>query len=290
MNPVRSACIMEILDPNPCTVLTVTTSNRANRIFYVICIFISIYATGCVSLTPRVQRISDEQNICFDSASISLLQKKYENLKTLKGTALVKIAFKLVPAGSKQGDGRDAAGRAVIIVKRPDQFRLEVLGPFNQTIFLITYNKKNVSLFSFQENKVYRDYPLPADASLFPQYLSGLPAAGAGSRGINNFQQTLPHGRCVYTNSGDEQILINDEGNIEEIILSGAKDDIYPIKVSMDSYKEIDGFNFPFVISLNNKKANILIRYDHIELNQDISDDLFNLPEKREMEYMPPVP
>lgn len=262
---------MEILDSNPCTVLTVTTSNRANRIFYVICIFISIYATGCVSLTPRVQRISDEQNICFDSASISLLQKKYENLKTLKGTALVKIASK---------DNRDMAGRAVIIVKRPDQFRLEVLGPFNQTIFLITYNKKNVSLFSFQENKVYRDYPLPADASLLPQYLSGLPAAGAGSRGINNFQQTLPHGRCVYTNSGDEQILINDEGNIEEIILSGAKDDIYPIKVSMDSYKEIDGFNFPFVISLNNKKANILIRYDHIELNQDISDDLFNLPEK----------
>lgn len=121
------------------------------------------------------------------------------------------------------------------------------------------------------------DYPLPVEASLFPQYLSGLPAAGVRSR-ENNLQQTLSHGRCVYTNSGDEQILINHEGNIEEIILPGAKGDIYPIKVSMDSYKETDGFNFPFVISLNNKKANILVRYDHIELNHDISDDLFNLP------------
>ena len=259
-----------------------------------------VFFAGCASLPPPAPpfskggeeggKISDEQNICFDPASISSLQKKYESLKTLKGTALVKIASKLVPADSKQGDNRDMAGRAVIIVKRPDQFRLEILGPFNQTVFLITYNKKNVSLFSFQENKVYRDYPLPVEASLFPQYLSGLPAAWVGSREINNLRQTLSNGRCVYTNSGDEQILINHEGNILEITLPGVRGDIYPIKVSMDSYKEIDGFNFPFAISLNNKKANILIRYDHIELNHDIPDDLFNLPEKREVGDMPSLP
>lgn len=151
MNPVRSTGIVEIFASNPCTVKTVPTSNRANRIFYITCcIFIGIYTTGCVSLTPPIppfdkggagggQRISDEQNICLDPASISLLQKKYENLKTLKGAALVKIAFK---------DDRDIAGRAVIIVKRPDQFRLEILGPFNQTVFLITYNKKKcISIF-----------------------------------------------------------------------------------------------------------------------------------------------
>ena len=259
-----------------------------------------VFVAGCASLPPAaptlakdeagVGKISDKLDACLDTASIFLLQKKYENIKTLKGTALVKIVSKLVPAGSKQGDNRDMAGRAVIIIKRPDQFQLEILGPFNQTIFLITYNKKNVSLFSFQENKVYRDYPLPVEASLFPQYLSGLPAAGVGNREINNLHPIPSHGRCVYTNSGDEQILINHEGNIEEITLPGTRGDIYPIKVSMDSYKEIDGFNFPFAISLNNKKADILIRYDHIELNQDIPDDLFNLPEKREVEDMPSLP
>ena len=271
--------------------------SKQQLLFTVYCL---VLVAGCASFPSAVPplakeemgggKISNEQDACFDTAFISLLQKKYENLKTLKGTALVKIASKLVPAGSKQGDNRDMAGRAVIIVKRPDQFRLEILGPFNQTVFLITYNKKNVSLFSFQENKVYRDYPLPVEASLFPQYLSGLPAAWVGSREINNLRQTLSNGRCVYTNSGDEQILINHEGNILEITLPGARADIYPIKVSMNSYKEIDGFNFPFEISLNNKKADILIRYDHIELNHDIPDDLFNLPEKREVGDMPSLP
>ena len=250
-----------------------------------------VFFAGCASLPPAAPTLakdeagggktSDELDACFDTASISLLQKKYENIKTLKGTALLKIVSK---------DNKDMVGRAAIIIKRPDQFRMEILGPFNQTVFLITYNKKSVSLFSFQENKVYRDYPLPVEASLFPQYLSGLPAAGVGNLEIDNMHPILSHGRCVYTNSGDERILLNREGNILEIALSGATDDIYPIKVSMNSYKEIDGFNFPFEISLNNKKADIIIKYDHIEINHDILDDLFNLPDKREIEDISAAP
>lgn len=232
-----------------------------------------LFFTGCASLTPLVPpfakggaKISDEQNVCPDPAIIASLQKKSEILQTLKGSAQIKATFK---------DGREITGRAAVIVKRPDRFRLEIAGPFNQTAFIITYNGKNLSLFSFQENKLYTDYPLPVEASRLPQYLLGLPSSknsGQEAGGIN---------------SGDEQVLINRECNIKEIALSGVKDDVRLIdphtkdfgagvKVSMDSYEEIDGFNFPFTISINNKGADIFIRYDHIELNRHISDDLFN--------------
>ncbi|MBI5875279.1 MAG: DUF2092 domain-containing protein [Deltaproteobacteria bacterium] len=211
-----------------------------------------LFFTGCASFSPPLvtegNKISGEQNVCPDPAISALLQKKSENLQTLKGSAQIKTVLK---------DGREIAGRAAIIVKRPDKFRLEISGPFNQTAFIIIYNGEKISLFSFQENKLYTDYPLPAEASRLPQYLLGLPSSKNSEHEAEGI------------NSGDEQILINHECNIKEIISSGAK-------VSIDSYEEIDGFNFPFAISINNKEADIFIRYDHIELNRHIPDDLFN--------------
>lgn len=212
--------------------------------------------TGCAFLPPHAQKVSDEQNVCPDPAIIASLQKKSEILQTLKGSAQVKTIFK---------DGREIAGRAVIIVKRPDRFRMEVSGPFNQTAFIIIYNGGKISLFSFQENKLYTDYPLQVETSRLPQYLLGLPSSKNSAQEAGGI------------NSGDEQVLINHECNIKEIALSGAKDAAH-LKVSMDSYEEIDGFNFPFTISISNKESDIFIRYEHIELNRRISDDLFNYP------------
>lgn len=165
-----------------------------------------LFFTGCASLPPPPT-------------------SPLADIQTLKGSAHVNIKFK---------DGREIAGIAAIIVKRPDRFRLEISGPFNQTAFIIIYNGEKMSLFSFQENKLYTDYPLPVEASRLPQYLLGLPAS---------------------KNNGQEA-----EG----------------IKVSMNSYEEIDGFNFPFAISINNKGVDIFIKYDNVQLNRQIEDDLFN--------------
>ena len=249
-------------------------------------ISISFALAGCAFLSPPAQRISAKQNICPDAPVIASLQKRSEELKTLKGTALIKMQL--------QGNRREMAGRAIVIIKRPDQFRFEILGPFNQVSMIALYNGNRLSLLSFQENKVYRDYPFPIDVSMFPQYLMGLPAGEVRSqksevRSQNENTHPLSLGPC-YVNSEDEQIFINHEGDIREITSSAIGDDSHTVKVSMGSYKEVDGFNIPFAISISSKAYDFFIRYENVELNQHISNDLFNLPQQPIIEDIIPAP
>src|SRR3990167_792719 len=190
--------------------------------YAVFLISISFALAGCVSLSPPAQRISAKQNICPDAPVIASLQKRSEELKTLKGTALIKMQL--------QGNRREMAGRAIVIIKRPSQFRFEILGPFNQVSMIALYSGNRLSLLSFQENKVYRDYPFPIDISMLPQYLLGLPASKTNEHEeVKSKQlavdllQTVRNPQiavsCVL-NMGGEQLLINHDGNIEEITSS----------------------------------------------------------------------
>ena len=254
--------------------------------YAVFLISISFALAGCASLSPSAQNISAKQNICPDAPVIISLQKRSEELKTLKGTALIKMQL--------QGNRREMAGRAIVIIKRPSQFRFEILGPFNQVSMIALYNGNRLSLLSFQENKVYRDYPFPINVSMFPQYLMGLPAGEVRSRksearSQNENTHPLSLGPC-YVNSEDEQIFINHEGDIREITSSAIGDDSHTVKVSMGSYKEVDGFNIPFAISISSKASDFFIRYENIELNQHISNDLFNLPQQPIIEDIIPAP
>lgn len=252
---------------------------------------------GCAPALIPTKTIA-EYVACSDTRS-ALLQDRVDFLKTLKGTAQVELEFK---------DGKKLSGRAIVIVKRPDMFRLEILGPFNQAAALIIYREKTLSLLSFQENRLYRNYPLPMDVSAIPQFLLGLPAkevksqepdpAGLPPNGsIGGFKQgseLKSHNKnsalCMY-HSGDEKIIIDEEGNIKDIILSSEEtggQGIDKIQVSMGSYNEIDGLSFPQVISIGNKSFSISLKYDQIELNQDISEDLFNMPSMPEIEEPAP--
>lgn len=262
-------------------------NRKLTFLFSYFLIFASFVFTGCASLPPSTQRLSAEQNICPDSPLTASLEELSKRLKTMKGTALVKMQLQ---------DGRETAGRAVVIVKRPDRFRFEILGPFNQISIIVVYNGNSVSLLSLQENKIYKDYIFPIDVSRLPNYLVGLPAgeisgkgAGAGILNQDSAIHPLQTNPC-YVDSGDEQILINSQGSIKEIVFSGTSQPSYPLQVSMDDYKEVAEFNFPGTISISNKGSNIFIKYEHIELNHDISDDLFILPQEPGKEDVIPAP
>ncbi|MBI3754615.1 MAG: hypothetical protein HY265_00425 [Deltaproteobacteria bacterium] len=150
---------------------------------------------------------------------------------------------------------------------------------------VVTYNGESVSLLSLQEKRLYRNYPLPIDASRLPQYILGLPAAAMRnyesaehpSKGWIESQENPPP--CLYVTSKGEQILINTEGAIQEIIshASDLRGKDYNMHVSMASYKEVNSFLFPFSISISNKSFHISIKYNDMELNQQISEDLFSL-------------
>lgn len=233
-----------------------------------------------------------EQNIarCHQDI-ISLIQKRSLCLQSIKAAARIEIKFK---------DGRELAGRGVIIVKRPDLFRLEILGPLSQTAAVMIYNRAGLSLFAFQENRLYKDYLPQIYASRLPQYLLGLPSSR------NNVQEreigpesessppSSPHNLCSYINSEGENIVADNEGRIKYIFFIpseiAARDSGYRVRVSLDLYEEIDGFVSPSAISINDDAANISIRYDHIELNQHIPDNLFNLPQLSGRDGILPAP
>lgn len=231
--------------------------------------------TSCASLfSPSIPPIGHPPKADCASARAASLQKKSRELSTLKGSAYIRINFK---------DGRETSGKGIIIVKRPDKIRLEILGPWNQIIAVMVYAGRKVSFLSFRENRLYRDYPFPMKVSLLPHYLLGLPAGELESHEpANNEASGLPQGQC-YINSKNERIEIDNEGNMKKIDILEARDDSPSIETFMDSYKDVDGFIFPFEISISNKEASIFIRYTDVELNRRILDELFSLPEQQEM-------
>lgn len=238
--------------------------------FYCLLLSISFSFIGCAStfFSSSSTNYALKNDNCRNPITFTSIQKRFDDLKTLKGIARVEIKFK--------DRSKDMTGRAVIVIKRPDTFRLDFLGPFNQTIAVMTYNGINLSLLSFQEKRIYKDYPFPTDIKRLPSYLMGAPADFPSSIS----KSCLLENEVTEGGFSGEKLLINSAGNIVQIISSVDNNQhLQTIQALMDSYKEVNGLKFPFIISINNEAANISIKYDHLELNQQISDDSFILPQ-----------
>jgi len=251
-------------------------------VYYSCCLlfFLSLFM-GCIPaslLTKSANLILPEQKDCKNPDIITAIKKRDDYLMSLKATAQIKV---------KPGKGRELAGRALIMLKRPDQLRVEVFGPANQTVALVVYNGGELSFLSFQENKLYKDYPFPMDVSKLPNYLLGLPVSGGqGPEGSGLYKKPdFYPDSCIYINSENEQISVTNEGTISDIMRQG--DGNRQIQVTISSYKDINGFLFPFAISIDNGLANLSIKYRDVELNPDISDDSFSLPQMQGEEAIP---
>ncbi len=77
---------------------------------------------------------------------LSVLHEKYGNNQILKGHGNFYLKYR----------GEEIQGKGVILANKLGSFRLEILGPFLQPLYVITYHGGVISFLSLRENKLYR--------------------------------------------------------------------------------------------------------------------------------------
>ena len=158
-------------------------------------------------------------------------------------------------------NGRRLKGRAVILAKVPDHFRIEVRGPFGRLIGLLLSDGDNLTVFADGELKTYRwsdpALPYPFSAEEFVSFLLGKNdlAPGGPTEGY--------------------EITRNKAGKIAKIVKFKEENPI--LSVEMSDYKAKDGYGVPHSISLKDGRRKLHIRYTSLEINPEIKEDVFKI-------------
>jgi outer membrane lipoprotein-sorting protein len=200
--------------------------------------------SGCTAILPY-QRPSDKDVITEDIEG---------SAKNLVATATIRM---------EKTSGLDFTGRAVIIASKPDQFRIEFLGPFNQVVFVLACDGKNLSLLDERKGLLRRwpatESPYPFNGGEVAAYLMGSTPMIFGDK--DSFKEIV--------------VSRVEEGYVKSIVRysSGNAD----LRVDMKEYRIISGIPIPFLISIKTEIGNITINYKTVKLNENITEVDFRL-------------
>lgn len=146
-------------------------------------------------------------------------------------------------------------GRAIVLAKDPDLFRIEVRGPFNQTLALVTGNGRDVVFFS---NGTAKRGGFPLDASEAAGFLLGRPGV-------------------VAAKEGSGLRVVEEENGLITMVEKSAGNAIL-FRVSFSDYKEMaDAVFFPLTLTIETARERIGISYTSIELNPEMEENAFDL-------------
>jgi outer membrane lipoprotein-sorting protein len=156
-------------------------------------------------------------------------------------------------------------GRAVILAKKPDSFRIEVLGPFGRLIALLLSDGDDLTVFANGGLKTYKwnDPALPYQFTS-EEFVSFL-------LGKNDWASPNPDASAGST----YKITRNESGNIANLVKFKKGSPI--LSVGMSDYKAASGYVVPHRISLKDSRRTLSIRYTGIEINPEIRDDIFGI-------------
>jgi outer membrane lipoprotein-sorting protein len=186
------------------------------------------------------------------------------------------------------------SARQAIVVARPDRFRLEIFSPVG-IAFLTTCDGRTLAAYSPQENTIYRGAATPLNLARYlhvvlsvreaVDLILGFPAVHTS---IAETRISLDGDRDRYrlelslSNAG-KQVLWFDKRTLlltksEEI----ASDGSLLFAVNFTKYQEINSLWFPFEIAFFNEqeKWRVALHYERVELNPNLTDNLFSLPSK----------
>ncbi len=156
-------------------------------------------------------------------------------------------------------------GRAVILAKKPDSFRIEVLAPFGRLIALLLSDGDNLTVFANGGLKTYRwDDPALPYSFTSEEFVSFL-------LGKNDWTPQNPGASA----GGAYEITRGASGNIANLVKFKEGSPI--LSVSMSDYKAASGYVLPYRISLKDSRRTLSIRYTGIEINPEIRDDIFEI-------------
>lgn len=204
------------------------------RIFPALVLFIFLAGCAAVSTVPEKALTPGAEKIVPAS---------------LRAEAVVEIK-RVVPVSAK----------ALVLVKSPDKFRIEVTGPLGSVMGLMLSDGETLSVFSGDEVKNYRwndpFSPYPFDSIEAVSFLLGDQPGAANDR-------------------ADYKVKRGEDGRIKEILKY--KDGVPLLTARLSDYREISGAVIPFNISIEGKDT-IRIRYSSVEVNPELDGSLFMIP------------
>ncbi len=162
-------------------------------------------------------------------------------------------------------NGKRLRGRAVILAKKPDSFRVEILGPFGRLIAMLLSDGDDLTVFTNGGLKTYKwsdpALPYPFTSEEFVSFLLGK----------NDWASPNPGASA----GGTYKITWNESGNIANLVKFKEGSPI--LNVSMSDYKAASGYVLPYRISLEDGRRTLGIRYTRIEVNPTLRDDVFEI-------------
>ena len=239
-------------------------------------------STGKV-LIKKPENLETLQDISFLKKS---LEEKTDRLKSLKGIAKIKL----------KTDKKENSFNAVIVLKNPDFLRIEILGPFNQLIALISSDGKNIYQADLKNSRMIIT-PVSKSSSekffgipLLPEEILEIITGSIKTNINNNIEVKFDKDNKIYvltqTSVSDNLIkkyLIN-MLNLDTLRIDASdKDGNSVYEADYSDYQETGNCSVPKKIVCNYHLKNILIdiNFKDISLNTEAPLQLFSLENQK---------
>ncbi len=161
-------------------------------------------------------------------------------------------------------NGKTINGKAVILATTPDLFRIEFLGPFNQTVALLLSDGAGIYFYSRGSAEYHftgdPDYPYPFTAAEFVTFLLGRSDIAA------------------LKERDDYRLKLDSELRIKT--LEKLKNGYLLFRASMNDFKMTNERWYPYRIIMEDSTQKIRINYNSIDTGMIIDAELFTSPEK----------
>ncbi|MFQ5442818.1 MAG: outer membrane lipoprotein carrier protein LolA [Thermodesulfobacteriota bacterium] len=149
-------------------------------------------------------------------------------------------------------------GRAVIVAKRPGSFRIDVFGPFGQSLAVLASDGKTLVFFSKDGLRAFEPGGPEITANLSPARLVSI----------------LLGDRSHSPIEGDK----SKRGREDRAERSAAeKDGRREPEINLSDFRDVDGAIIPHNISIAYGGKRIEIRYREIEIDPEIKAEVFNI-------------
>lgn len=244
---------------------------RESFVLFIVCLL----AVGC-----SVRQTTFKPLQPSDELSIFSHIKKTKPFNTLKGIGSLEVE-------SNKINSLLQSGRIAVAARAPHSFRIEFLNPVNQPLAVITANGSGYQ--SYYMGRIYKDnalsnyIPMP-ELKNIPFYIIGW--------------SEIPYEK-IYGIKSDEDLnadiirLRYEDGLYHDVWLSldshtitkrevYDKDENKIATLIFGDYTETRGSLFPMLIEIRTDSLHLNVRYTKVEVNGDVSDEIFSLTEIQE--------
>ncbi|MBI5885783.1 MAG: hypothetical protein HZB85_04280 [Deltaproteobacteria bacterium] len=154
--------------------------------------------------------------------------------------------------------GISMSGRAKITAQRPASFRIEVSGPFGQTMALLISDGESFYVFSNGTEETMRwDDPLMPYPFRPQELVSVLTGAS---------ESVAAEGAAVSKDS---------KGHVTRLGVTGT--DGLPFEITLTDFRDAGGVTLPFDIRLAKGIEELIIRYSNVEINPVLPPEPFQI-------------